>query len=114
LKRRWKVSIAAMIYRCQDLGIFDDDQLLRLRKQMSYHNYVKHEPLDDVLIPEANSLLPKAFRIIIEQAVKAASEILTDVKLSATAIATLAAADDALLTPVESRPIDISLALRTG
>src|SRR6266446_2116744 len=34
LKRRWLVSVQAMIYRCRDLGLIDDDQFLNLYKQI--------------------------------------------------------------------------------
>jgi Zn-dependent peptidase ImmA (M78 family)/DNA-binding XRE family transcriptional regulator len=47
LKRRWKVSIAAQIYRCLDLGILSDMQVLNLRKQLSAHQWRKREPLDN-------------------------------------------------------------------
>jgi Zn-dependent peptidase ImmA (M78 family)/transcriptional regulator with XRE-family HTH domain len=47
LKRRWRVSIQAMIYRCGDLGLFDDAQILNLRKQISFRRWRTREPLDD-------------------------------------------------------------------
>lgn len=46
LKRRWKVSIQAMIYRCKSLGIFDEDQCVNLYKQISYKKWRTNEPLD--------------------------------------------------------------------
>lgn len=47
LKRRWKVSIQAMIYRCKTLGIFDEDQTVNLYKQISYKKWRTCEPLDE-------------------------------------------------------------------
>ncbi|WP_427339611.1 ImmA/IrrE family metallo-endopeptidase [Caloranaerobacter sp. DY30410] len=41
LKKRWKVSIASMIYRCDELGIFTDNKILYLNKQMSYRKMRK-------------------------------------------------------------------------
>jgi Zn-dependent peptidase ImmA (M78 family) len=46
LKRRWKVAIQAMIYRCKDLGIFDEHQVTNLYKQISFKGWRKAEPLD--------------------------------------------------------------------
>ena len=46
LKERWKVAIAAMIYRCKDLAIFDDRQVTNLYKQISFKKWRTHEPLD--------------------------------------------------------------------
>jgi len=46
LKRRWKVAIQAMIYRCKDLGIFDERQVTNLYKEISRKKWRKNEPLD--------------------------------------------------------------------
>ncbi|WP_136162924.1 XRE family transcriptional regulator [Sphingomonas flavalba] len=46
LKQRWKVSIAAMVYRCKSLGIFDEQQVTNLYKQISARKWRKQEPLD--------------------------------------------------------------------
>lgn len=66
LKRRWKVSIQAMIYRCSDLGIFDEAQILNMRKQISFRRWRTCEPLDDpAIIPlEIPRLLAKAFELM--------------------------------------------------
>lgn len=46
LKMRWKVSIGAMIYRCKNLGLFDEQQVTNLYKQISFKKWRKMEPLD--------------------------------------------------------------------
>lgn len=46
LKARWKVAIQAMIYRCKDLGIFDERQIVNMYKQISYKKWRTVEPLD--------------------------------------------------------------------
>lgn len=65
LKSRWKVSIAAMIYRCKELGIFSDSQVLYLRKQISLKKWRTIEPLDDVITIEKPKLLSNAIKLII-------------------------------------------------
>ncbi|PYG90123.1 Zn-dependent peptidase ImmA (M78 family) [Ruminiclostridium sufflavum DSM 19573] len=67
LKRRWKVSIQAMIYRCSDLGILNENQILYLRKQISIRKMRTNEPLDDELIPESPVMLKQAVEIILEE-----------------------------------------------
>ena len=66
MKRRWKVSIQAMIYRCSDLGIFDESQILNMRKQVSFRRWRTSEPLDNpAIIPLENPrLLAKAFELV--------------------------------------------------
>lgn len=46
LKSRWKVSIQAMVYRCKTLGIFDEQQVTNLYKQISAKKWRTSEPLD--------------------------------------------------------------------
>lgn len=46
LKARWKVAIQAMIYRCKDLGLFDERQIVNMYKQISYKKWRTNEPLD--------------------------------------------------------------------
>lgn len=46
LKGRWKVAIQAMVYRCKDLGLFDDRQVTNLYKQISFKKWRTKEPLD--------------------------------------------------------------------
>jgi Zn-dependent peptidase ImmA (M78 family) len=66
LKRRWRVSIQAMIYRCSDLGIFDEGQILNMRKQVSFRKWRTQEPLDDpsIIALENPRLLSKAFELV--------------------------------------------------
>jgi Zn-dependent peptidase ImmA (M78 family)/transcriptional regulator with XRE-family HTH domain len=65
LKRRWKVAIQAMIYRCKDLEIFDEYQVTNLYKQISFRKWRKKEPLDDVIPFERPRLLGKAAELVV-------------------------------------------------
>lgn len=84
LKRRWRVSIQAMIYRCSDLGIFDEYQILNMRKQVSFRKWRTQEPLDDPsIIPLENPrLLAKAFEIISQSGRMNVEEIKRAVQIS--------------------------------
>lgn len=46
LKRKWHVSMAAMIKRARDLNIVTSDQEVKLYKQMHYRNWRNPEPFD--------------------------------------------------------------------
>ncbi|UHS60954.1 ImmA/IrrE family metallo-endopeptidase [Agrobacterium vaccinii] len=83
LKARWKVSIQAMIYRCHLLGIFNDDQTLNLRKQISYRKWRVKEPMDDprVIPLEKPKLLRMAVNLLIEKNVKIPETIVDDMKI---------------------------------
>jgi len=81
LKKRWKVSIAAMLYRCEDLGILSDNQLLYLRRQMSANGYRTREPLDNELEPEKPTLLKQGINMLIKNGVQTVAEIIEAIKL---------------------------------
>jgi Zn-dependent peptidase ImmA (M78 family)/transcriptional regulator with XRE-family HTH domain len=87
LKRRWKVAIQAMVYRCKDLGIFDEYQITNLYKQISFRKWRKREPLDDVIPLERPRLLSKAVEIVVTAGKKMADEIVSDLRISAQLVA---------------------------
>lgn len=65
LKPRWKVSVGAMISRCKQLGIIDDDYATRLWKNYSARGWRKGEPQDDKIGFEPIRLLPRAIDLLL-------------------------------------------------
>ena len=84
LKERWKVSIQAMVHRCRDLDIIDDDQALNLYKQISFRKWRKKEPLDDPMRIriEEPKLLRRALELILDNQRKHPDEIVSELRLS--------------------------------
>ena len=78
LKKRWKVSIAAMIRRAKDLGIITNDDYSKLMRNMQKQGIRKVEPLDDELMTAEPSLLRQAIKILFEQNVFTPSEFLEE------------------------------------
>ncbi len=66
LKERWKVSIGCMINRCSSLGLFTDNQVAYLKKQMTYKNYWRREPLDDKIQCEIPYLYKQIIELLLE------------------------------------------------
>jgi Zn-dependent peptidase ImmA (M78 family)/DNA-binding XRE family transcriptional regulator len=68
LKHRWKVSIQAMVYRCKVLGIFDEQQVTNLYKEISRKKWRTREPLDgDGGLPlEQPLLLSKVVELVLK------------------------------------------------
>lgn len=89
LKERWKVAIAAQIYRCSDLGILTDEQVLNLRKQVSAKKWRTREPLDDTLPVEQPQMLRRAMRIAIDGGVVDVPMILNDLNLNTSIISSV-------------------------
>ncbi|WP_137009472.1 helix-turn-helix domain-containing protein [Aquitalea aquatilis] len=67
LKKKWKVSIGALIMRAKSLDLIDSDYATRLWKNYSSRGWRKGEPLDDVLSAETPFLMPRAVKMLIEQ-----------------------------------------------
>src|SRR5438477_9463176 len=67
LKKRWRVSVGALIARCKDIRIIDDYEFRRLRKLMSHYGYIKQEPLDDKLEPEEPTVLRRSIELLLSK-----------------------------------------------
>lgn len=86
LKRRWKVSIACMIKRCADLDILTENQILYLKKQMTYKCYWKKEPLDDVIECEIPYLFKQIIDLLLEKDFINVNKIINDICLNSNEI----------------------------
>jgi len=82
LKKRWGVSIQAMVYRCKTLGLMSEHQVAYLFRQINYHGFRKHEPLDDVFPVNRPSMLGEAIKMIVEHGVYTRSQIENDLCLN--------------------------------
>ncbi|WP_265822326.1 helix-turn-helix domain-containing protein [Geovibrio ferrireducens] len=65
LKRKWKVSIQALIMRASDLGIIDNEIKTKLYKQISTYKWRLWEP-DDVEFNIKNTLLKQGVELLKE------------------------------------------------
>lgn len=69
LKRKWKVSIAAMIRRAKDLSIISPDDYQNLIRIMQRRGQRKEEPLDDVLLTASPALLKTSVLLLLQEGV---------------------------------------------
>ncbi|MGG1595593.1 helix-turn-helix domain-containing protein [Terribacillus saccharophilus] len=76
LKRYWNVSIAAMVRRCKDLGLINENQYLYLNKELSRRKWRTTEPLDDSTDMEYPILLSKSIQMILDHNVDDVEQIL--------------------------------------
>lgn len=84
LKRRWLVSVQAMVYRCKDLGVIDESQFTNLYKQMSFKKWRAREPLDNPaqIRLESPRLLSRAAQMVLDSGKKHPDEICADLSIS--------------------------------
>ncbi|AVK49396.1 DNA-binding protein [Clostridium sp. MF28] len=66
LKKKWRVSISAMIIRAFRLGAITHNQYQYLMKQLSKKGWRTKEPLDDIIQVAKPTLLRKSIEILIE------------------------------------------------
>lgn len=67
LKMRWRVSVGAMIMRCKELGIIDDDYVTRLWKNYSARGWRRGEPKDELIKFEEIRLIPRAIKLLLSE-----------------------------------------------
>lgn len=78
LKKKWKVSIAAMIMRARQLGRINQNQYQNLMKLMSYRKWRKNEPFDTEWEVPQPKLFKTSINLLIKHGVLSASQILTE------------------------------------
>jgi Zn-dependent peptidase ImmA (M78 family)/transcriptional regulator with XRE-family HTH domain len=113
LKKYWKVSMAAMIRRCYDLGYISENQYTYLNKQMAFRKMKKKEPLDDVLNVPSPTLLSRAIEMILEHGLKTEEELILDLQLSQKDIEMLSSLKSGRLNPkvrkINDQVVNISI-----
>jgi Zn-dependent peptidase ImmA (M78 family)/transcriptional regulator with XRE-family HTH domain len=75
LKKKWGVSIAAMAYRCKDLGILNDNQHGYIMRQMNLKKIRKHEPLDEFFQVREPSILGESVKMLLDNGVQNRNQI---------------------------------------
>lgn len=78
LKKKWRVSIAAMIRRSKDLGVMTVDEYQTLIKIMQKRGQRKEEPLDDILITASPSLLKTSLLMLLQENVFTPEEFMEE------------------------------------
>lgn len=106
LKPKWKVSVAMMVYRSQDLGLVGKEQVRRLWINRTRRGWRLKEPLDDHLPIEKPRMLQRAFSMLVDEGIKSRDEIRTALPYSAGDIAELAGLPQRFL---DEEPLPISL-----
>ncbi|WP_444912027.1 helix-turn-helix domain-containing protein [Microbulbifer sp. PAAF003] len=118
LKPRWKVSVAAMIMRCYQLKIIDEDQKLRLFKGRSARGWTKGEPYDDQFAFEKPRLLNRAARMLVTKGILNQSELSHKLGLSEYLIESLCGLPSNFFSsqPIENNLVELKETLkeRTG
>lgn len=97
LKKRWHVAIAAMVYRCKDLGILTGTQVNYLWRQMNAKGIRRIEPLDDAFEHCQPGLLKAALEMLVVHRVQTKADIEEAINLNASDIESLGGTEEGWL-----------------
>ncbi|MCG9678733.1 XRE family transcriptional regulator [Vibrio sp. Isolate24] len=100
LKPRWKVSIAAMIYRAHQLEIISELQKSNLYKNLSAKGWRLKEPYDDQVQSEKPRLLSRACNMLIDAGITK-DDLLDQLGLKANVVEELCELPEGFFKPVD-------------
>lgn len=82
LKPKWKVSVASMVMRCEQLQLANELRLTYLQKQISRKHWRKEEPGDAEYDSEKPILLKQAIQLLIERKIMTKMQLLEEFSLN--------------------------------
>ena len=82
LKRKWKVSMAAMIRRSKEIGMISNDMYQNLIRTMQRRGQRKEEPLDDVLLTAEPTLLKTAVLLLLQEEVFTPKDFMIELEVN--------------------------------
>ncbi len=109
IKPKWKVSIAMMIKRAEDLNFISPDRARRLWIDLSRRGGRTKEPLDDTIEIEKPQLLRRAFEMIIEKQIETKQEILTKIPLAPNEIEKFVGLKSGYLNEIQNMTSQVSV-----
>ena len=112
LKNRWKVSIAAMMMRCRNLDIANEDRAETFWRHYNFRGWRRGEPLDDTLPPEKPRLLRRSVKLIVESGIRSKRKLLEDFSLNDVDVEELCGLSSGYMTSEMAEVADISALAR--
>ena len=100
LKPRWKVSIALMLKRAEDLGAIKESHAKNLWMNLARRGWKRKEPFDDSIPIELPRFLPRCFEMLIKDGIVRREELSHRLALSSGDIEELANLPDGCLQPL--------------
>lgn len=83
LKKKWLVSLGAMIYRVGDLELLSENQVKYLKDQMTNHMYWRNEPLDKEIPIEKPFACKQAVELLLDNNIINKLQFVDDIGVNA-------------------------------
>ena len=112
MKRRWGVSVGAMLHRLSDLGWVSAEQSARFWMNYSRRGWRSGEPLDDEMEPESPRLLRRGFNLLVEKRVREPADTLSELCMAPDDVSELACLRPAFFSGLSRR--DVEVVFRSG
>ncbi len=109
LKKKWKVSISAMIMKCKLFGLLSDAQVGALYRKLAIKGWRKAEPLDNICQHEKPYLLKQAFELILDNNIIARENIEKEFGLYVNELAELTFTPIEVFRPTSPKPQPLKL-----
>ena len=104
MKRRWRVSIQAMIMHSYALGVIDDERRQYFYRELSRNNFRKQEPLDSEIEIEKSRMLLECAQLIEQEGIATRDEMFQQTNLSEWDYIQIIGAPKDYLEPVVRKP----------
>lgn len=88
LKKRWKVSVSAMIYKINGYHLLTESQVEYLKRQMTMRNMWRSEPYDDEADYDSPDILLQAYEVAAEDGLTA-NKFVTDLHFPPSMVETI-------------------------
>lgn len=98
LKSKWKVSIAGMVVRANQLNLITNDQQTYLFKRISAKKWRIQEPLDDTIEYEKPSILREATELLFDNKIISVEQLVRDLAFSRSEIERLCFLEEGYLS----------------
>jgi Zn-dependent peptidase ImmA (M78 family)/transcriptional regulator with XRE-family HTH domain len=102
LKRRWKVSIAMMLKRCQDLEMISEKKAVLMWRYYTKNGWRIQEPFDDLIEVEQPYLLKEAIEVMLNEGILSASDLVSTIRMYSKDVEDIAGLPDGFLNPKEN------------
>lgn len=106
IKLKWKVAVAAMLHRAEDLQLVTPSHAQRLWRSRSRRGWSKREPYDDDIPLEQPYFLKRSFELMIEHGEVTPQELVQRIPYAPSDIETLIGLQSGILQG-EPRPINL-------
>jgi len=90
LQNKWRVSVAMLVYRVQELDLVSEEQGKRLWINCTRRGWRTNDPLDSKLHPEEPRVLRRAFQLLVEKRIQSRDQIKSSIPLNVSDIEELA------------------------